>query len=118
VREARPVHIHDMSAVPGYTGPMQGRTVLGVPLMREGEAVGCIVLARQRVEPFTDRQIELVRTFADQAVIAIENGRLLGEIRQRQAELRTTFDNMADGVVMFDEGVVGQFDPLPTKAFG
>jgi two-component system NtrC family sensor kinase len=106
--ERRVIHIDDVAAVPGYPEVSitlgKQRTTLGVPLLREGEPIGVRALARQRVEPFTERQIELVTTFADQAVIAIENARLLSEIRQRQAELRVTFDNMGDGVAMFDAG--------------
>ena len=89
--EAKTVHIHDIRDDPEYEleiGRLEGyRTMLGVPLLRKGAPIGVLALIRSVRQPFTPEQIELVNTFAAQAVIAIENTRLFNELRQRTDDL-------------------------------
>src|SRR5262249_13611791 len=90
--EGRAVHIPDVLADPEYTfaeGQRLGgfRTVLGVPMLREGVSIGVLGLSRSEVRPFTEKQIELVSTFANQAASESGNVRLLDEIREKSRQL-------------------------------
>jgi two-component system NtrC family sensor kinase len=93
------VHIPDVQADPDYTfneAQRLGdfRTIIGVPMLREGKAIGVIVMTRSEVRPFTDKQIELATTFADQAAIAIENVRLFESVEARTRELTKSLEEL------------------------
>jgi GAF domain-containing protein len=92
VTECEPIQVTDVEADPEYTlkegQKLAGfRTVVGIPLLREGVPIGVIMLTRNTVRPFTDKQIKLATTFADQAAIAIENVRLFDEIQEKSRQL-------------------------------
>src|SRR5271167_161027 len=97
--EGRVIHIPDVKADQEYTlveAQRLGdyRTVLGVPMLREGVALGVLTLTRSDARPFTDKQIELVTTFADQAAIAIENVRLFESVEARTRELAKSLEDL------------------------
>jgi two-component system, NtrC family, sensor kinase len=99
--ERRPIHILDAQLEarnPGLALQSWARTMLAVPLLREGTAIGVITIWRDFVESFTDHQIELVKTFADQAVIAIENVRLFNELKNKTGELETSNSELREAL--------------------
>src|SRR5258706_9629345 len=97
--EGKVVHIPDVQADPEYTffeAQRRGgfRTVLGIPMLREGVPIGVLALTRREVRPFTGKEIELVTTFADQAAIAIENVRLFESVEARTRELAVSLEEL------------------------
>src|SRR4030088_2056372 len=97
-REKRTIHIPDISADPEFgQGPMaigDRRALLSVPLIREDQAIGVITMRQSHMRPFTTRQIEVVETFADQAIIAISNVRLFEEVQERTRELSQSLEDL------------------------
>jgi GAF domain-containing protein len=118
--EGRVIHVPDVHADPDYAFSeaqrLSGdpRTFLGVPLLREGSPVGALILARRTVRPFTDKQIELVSTFADQAVIAIENVRLFDDVQARTEELSELLEQQTatSEVLQIISSSPGELEPV------
>jgi GAF domain-containing protein len=115
--EGRTVHIPDAGADPDYTFDTAGtgiRSMLGVPMLREGVPIGVLALSRSEVRPFTDKQIELVSTFADQAAIAIENVRLFEEVQARTRELSESLEQQTatSEVLQVISTSAGELEPV------
>jgi GAF domain-containing protein len=115
------IHVHDVEADPDYVLVERQKvggyhTVLGVPLLREGMPIGVLILTRETVRPFTDKQIELVETFADQAVIAIENVRLFEAEQQRTLELSESLEQQTatSEVLSIISSSPGELEPVFT----
>ena len=118
--EGQVIHIPDVQADPQYSWSevaqkLAGyRTILGVPLLREGIPIGVMALTRSEVRPFTDKQIDLVTTFADQAVIAIENVRLFDEVQARTRELSEALEQQTatSEVLQVISSSPGELEPV------
>ena len=121
VVDREPVHVHDLTAA-GDEFPLgrdialeEGhRTTLGIPLLRGDQAVGSIVLRRTEVRPFSDKHIAVLKTFADQAVIAIENTRLFEEVQARTRELQESleYQTATSDVLQVISSSLGQMQPV------
>ena len=119
VMQKAAVHIHDVESDPDYSfsGPQKlssYRTLLGIPLLRDDVPIGVLVLARNRVQPFTAKQIDLVSTFASQAVIAIENARLFNEVQARTHDFEESLQQQTatSEVLQVVSSSLGELEPV------
>jgi hypothetical protein len=114
--ERQVIHVADLQEDAGYTYALRDtepiRTELGVPMFRGDDLIGVFILYKLKVEPFTDKQIELVTTFADQAVIAIENARLLLELRERTDQLQAQSEEVVKLNQQLERRVTDQVDEI------